>query len=104
MDIKVISVEKTIDSGLVCSAHWNASESVDGVLVSFNTITHLPPKDPADPDFIPFENLSLDVVVDWIKAELGAEGLTKVENRLKGMAELKKEAQTEDALPAAKAV
>lgn len=35
--------------------------------------------DPTSPDFVPYENLTEEIVIDWVKSELEAEGVTEIE-------------------------
>lgn len=35
--------------------------------------------DPTDPAFIPFENLTEEIVINWVKADLGEEKIAKIE-------------------------
>jgi len=68
------------DKGIVV-CHWRAT-ATDGdySASSYGTCGFTP--DPTAPDFVPFESLTEDDVLQWVYAELGAEQLAAIEDGL----------------------
>ena len=99
MNWTISQLDRTLPDGVVYTAHWrvsatdgNFSGSVYGTQ-SFDDLLHLPihlvrqglsqpndlysqsfdAKDPSDPDFIPYDQLTEAQVVQWVKEAMGAD-------------------------------
>jgi len=49
--------------------------------------------DPTTPGFVPFKELTEDVIVGWVKTSLGTAEVTDFENKIKKILEARKEAK-----------
>jgi hypothetical protein len=75
----IVELEHQTADGLVIIAHWEASKEAGGKLAHIYGSVTLPAKDPSDPTFIPFDELTEEVVLNWVKAVLGEEQLAALE-------------------------
>ena len=69
----IVQLERHTTDGLVITAHWQAVKESDGKRARVYGSVGLPMKDPSDPSFIPFDELTEEVVLSWVYAALGAE-------------------------------
>lgn len=61
----VKNMERDAETGGVTHVHWAASvETVDGKASSGGVVRLTP--DPSAPDFVPYEELTLDTVLQWV--------------------------------------
>jgi hypothetical protein len=70
---KIQSMQHEIDSGLVISAQWTISQSGDPSVLSASINFE------KGSSFIPYEDLTSDIVLGWIRSKLGDEAATKLE-------------------------
>lgn len=68
------TLERDPTTGRVTVVHWQAKKLVgEAVAETYGATELLPgPTDPADPAFKPFENLTKDVVIQWVQEALSA--------------------------------
>lgn len=73
MDWTISQLDRSLPDGVVMTAHWRVSDS-DGAASGtvYGTIS-FPSKDPSDPTFVPYEQLTEAQVIQWVKDEMGAE-------------------------------
>lgn len=73
MNWTISQLDRTLPDGVVLTAHWRVT-SVDGDHSGtvYGTIS-FPAKDPSDPTFVPYDQLTEAQVIDWVKDEMGAE-------------------------------
>lgn len=67
MEFKINSLE-SLDNGAVIKVGWTAKKGKG----EYSGLSAFDPADPADPNFIPFEELTNDIVASWVKAEFVA--------------------------------
>ena len=79
---QVVQLERHTSDGLVITAHWEAVKELDGKRARVYGSVGLPMKDFSDPSFIPFDELTEDVVLSWVHAVLGAEQVAEYEANL----------------------
>lgn len=72
MQWTISQLERTVSNGVVSVAHWRVSHTEDGFTGSSYGTVSLPAKDPSDPTFVPYENLTEAQVIEWVKDALGA--------------------------------
>lgn len=65
---------------VVC-ALWTLTGSDETHNANMQSSTQFSVK-PTDPDFVPYEELTQDIVVAWIKTSLGTEGIATYENNI----------------------
>jgi hypothetical protein len=78
----IVQLEHHVSDGLVITAHWQATLERDGKQARVYGSVGLPAKDPSDPSFIPFDELTEDVVIAWVKEQLGEEQVSGIEASL----------------------
>jgi hypothetical protein len=73
MNWNISSLDRELPSGVVITAHWRVSKT-DGATygTAYGTIA-LTAKDPSDPTFVPYEDLTEPQVVQWVKDAMGPE-------------------------------
>jgi len=79
---RILTLERHSSDGLVITAHWEAIKESEGKQARVYGSIGLPIKDPSDPSFIPFDELTEDVVLSWVDAALGAEQVAAYEANL----------------------
>lgn len=73
MNWTISQLERSLPDGVVLTAHWRVSKTDgDASGTVYGTIS-FPTKDPADPDFVPYQNLTEAQVIQWVKDEMGAD-------------------------------
>jgi hypothetical protein len=75
----IVQLEHKVQDGLVITAHWQLVETQDGQTARVYGSIGLPAKEPTDPTFIPFDELTEEVVIDWVKAQMGEERVAELE-------------------------
>lgn len=73
MNWSISQLERSLPDGVVMTAHWRVSDS-DGNAhgTAYGTIS-FPAKDPSEPDFVPYADLTEAQVLQWVKDAMGAE-------------------------------
>lgn len=80
MQWSVTGLERSRSDNVVWNAHWKLSKTQDGAYGSVNGIISFLLKDPADPTFIPYENLTESIILQWIHEVMGAQNILMYEN------------------------
>jgi hypothetical protein len=87
---QIANLERNLPSGTVTIAHWR-SYLLDGEFRADNYGSiSLPSKDPEDPTFIAFEDLTEEQVIDWVKEVLGEDQLAVMLTNMESEIEAKK--------------
>ena len=75
MDITwtISQLERTLPDSVVYTAHWRVNGTDQGVSGSVYGTLSFPAKDPSDPTFIQYSDLTEEIVVGWVKEAMGAE-------------------------------
>ena len=78
---KIINLKRQLESGIVFEVSYLVQTEKDGV---FDRIIGSLPFDGNDgsPDFIKYEDLTEDIVINWIKSTLGEAKIAEIENKL----------------------
>lgn len=82
---KVASLDREISNGTVFTVHYNVSASrtnpaegeSDYTAGSYGSVGVT--ADPTSKSFIPYEDLTEDNCIDWVKADLGSESVDSIE-------------------------
>lgn len=82
MNWTISQLERTLPDGVVMTAHWRVSQEQDGVYATAYGSMALPAKDPSDPTFVPYDNLTESQVVEWVKEAMGPEQVAAYETSL----------------------
>jgi hypothetical protein len=78
----IVQLERHTSDGLVIAAHWQVVKESEGKQARVYGFIGLPMKDPSDPSFIPFDELTEEVVLSWVYAALGDEQVKTYEASL----------------------
>lgn len=73
MNIEITQLDRSLPNEVVVTVHWQASLTEDEITVDSYGSVNLELKDPADPSFVPFENLTKEIVTGWINDKIGQE-------------------------------
>jgi len=73
MNWTISSLDRTLPDGMVFTAHWRVSKTDGDASGSVYGTISFPAKDPKDPDFIPYDQLTEAQVIQWVKDEMGAD-------------------------------
>ena len=68
---KINNLERQSDTGLVTVVHWTAVKVDGDASASVYASMSVEPSD----EFVPFEQLTEEVVVEWVKAKLDLESI-----------------------------
>jgi len=71
MNLHIVQLERSLPDGVVFTAHWIASLTEDEHIASTYGSVELEQKSPDDSDFIPFDDLTEEVVIGWVQAKIG---------------------------------
>jgi len=87
----------TADGGVIV-AHWQCTE-VDGDYSARAYSTQSFTYDASSPDFIPYADLTEEVVLQWVFDAMGTEEVTRIQDSLTANIEEQKNPTTQDGVP-----
>jgi len=87
----------TADGGVIV-AHWQCTE-VDGDYSARAYSTQSFTYDASSPDFIPYDDLTEEVVLQWVFDAMGTEEVTRIQDSLTANIEEQKNPTTQDGVP-----
>jgi hypothetical protein len=92
----ISNLERETSDGYVFTAHWTLS-ATDGehTAGSYGSIGFERPEE----ELIPFENLSKELVISWVKEKLGEESIISMEAALQAQIEEQKAPTKESGVP-----
>lgn len=95
----ISQLERTLPSGVVFVAHWRVTK-VDGEChgTAYGTQS-FEAKDPADPTFVPYDQLTEAQVVGWVKAAMGAERVSEIEAAVQAQIDAQKNPTQASGMP-----
>lgn len=91
-------LQRQADNGAVVTAHWRCTAE-DGDLRSAAIGPQTFTPDPAAPDFVPFEDLTEETVIRWVRAAMGSEAVQALEDKLVGEVEALRSPPVVEGLP-----
>jgi hypothetical protein len=73
MNWQIATLTRSLPDGLVITSHWRLTHT-DGEHTGsvYGTVT-LPEKDPTDPSFVPFDQITEAQAIEWTKDAIGAD-------------------------------
>lgn len=85
---KVVTLDREISNGTVFTVHYTVSSSrtnpaegkSDYAASSYGSVGVT--ADPTSKSFIPYEDLTEENCIDWVKADLGSESVASIEARI----------------------
>jgi hypothetical protein len=93
----ISNLDRHTEDGFVTVAHWTASQTDGEYNASTYSTASFTKSD--DMNLIPFETLTEDMVIGWVKASLGEEGVAAVDAALAQNIELQKNPVTATGTP-----
>ena len=84
MNWQISSLDRALPDGVVLTAHWRVSKTDGDASGSVYGTVSFPAKNPADPTFIPYEDLTEAQVVEWVKDAMGANQVSAYEAAVQG--------------------
>jgi hypothetical protein len=99
MDMKIVQVVRNLSDGVVITAHWTASKTDGDYTASAYGSIGLPAKDPSDPTFVAYEDITEAQAVEWVKAVMGEEQVAALEAGLDAQIEAQKHPTQASGLP-----
>ena len=90
MEMKIAQLERALPNGVVMTAHWNASKTDGDYTASAYGSLGLPAKDPSDPTFVAYEDITEPQAVQWVLDTMGEEAVAALEANLDGQIEAQK--------------
>lgn len=92
-------LERSMPDGLVLTAHWRVT-GIDGqhsgtVYGSLG----LPTNDPTDPGFVPYDQITKEQAISWVKEAMGAEQVAAHEANITAQIEQQKAPATASGTP-----
>ena len=89
---KIANMKRTPDAGVVVKVVYIMEFEYNGISDRHVGSIELA-GDASAPDFIPFEDLTEEIVIDWVKAELGEAKLAEIDNEFQNRLEAKYQAK-----------
>jgi surface antigen len=90
MEMKIVDMQRSTQSGCVTTAHWTATKQDGDYTASAYGSIGLPVKDPSDPTFVAYEDITEAQAVEWVKDVMGQEQVEALEANLDGQIEAQK--------------
>lgn len=84
----IVNLERELPSGIVITVHWTATLTDKEHTVGTYGSSKFSRKE-GDSNFIPFEELTEEVVIGWVTDQMGREQVTALENSLADQIETK---------------
>ena len=99
MEMKIIQLERHFPDGVVMTAHWTATKQDGDYKASAYGSIGLPAKEPSDPTFVAYEDITEAQAVEWVKEAIGQEQVETLEANLDGQIEAQKNPTQASGLP-----
>lgn len=99
MQWKIEDLNRTLPDGVVYTAHWRVSKTDGDASGSVYGTISFPAKNPSDPDFIPYDNLTEAIVIGWVKEEMGADTVAAHEAAVQAQIDAQKNPTSSSGLP-----
>jgi len=99
MEMKIVSLDRNLPAGLCTTAHWTASKTDGDYTASAYGSIGLPAKDPSDPTFVAYEDITEAQAIAWVEDAMGEEQVAALEANLDGQIEAQKNPVTASGTP-----
>jgi len=71
MQLNIVQLDRSLPESVVLTAHWRASLTDGGYTASSYGAEGFNQKSPDAPDFIPYEDLTPEIVKGWVTDKIG---------------------------------
>jgi hypothetical protein len=99
MNIQIAQLDRTLPDNVVNTVHWQATQTDGDFTASAYGSLGVPAKDPSDPTFIPFDQLTEAEVKQWVLTTMGEEQVEALQANLDGQIEAQKHPTSASGLP-----
>ena len=90
MNIKIAFLDRNLPNGVVMTAHWTADKTDGDYGAGAYGSIGLPAKDPSDPTFVAYEDITEAQATEWTLAAMGEEQVAQLEANLDNQIEAQK--------------
>lgn len=98
MNWTITQLDRKTDDGFVLVAHWQCVDT-DGDYSGRVYSTTSFPYNADQPDFIPYDDLTEEVVIGWVKEAIGADTVAATETAVQAQIEAQKNPPVSTGLP-----
>jgi hypothetical protein len=95
----IVQLERNTTDGLVITAHWQATLESEGRQARVYGSVTLPAKETTDPTFVPFEEITEEIAIQWVKNVLGEQTVAEYEESLESQLSALLNPPTQTGLP-----
>jgi hypothetical protein len=88
MKMQITKLERNVDTGVVSRVFWQLKLEKNGYVSTVDGQLGFEERNPSDPDFVPFSNLTEEKVIEWVQPQLN---ISFYQNRLENDIEEQKE-------------
>jgi hypothetical protein len=99
MELHIANLDRTLPDGCVTTIHWTATQTEDTFTASAYGSLGVPAKDPSDPTFIPFDQLTEAEVKQWVLQTMGEEQVAALQANVLAQIEAQKNPVTATGTP-----
>jgi len=90
MNLNIVNLDRNLPDGLCTTAHWTATKQDGDYTASAYGSIGLPAKDPSDPTFVAYEDITESQAIQWVLDTMGEEQVAALEANLDGQIEAQK--------------
>lgn len=90
MLLNVVQLERHLSDGVVMTAHWTAAKTDGDYTASAYGSLGLSAKDPSDPTFVAYEDITEAQAIEWTLAAMGEEAVAALKASLDAQIEAQK--------------
>ena len=99
MNWTISQLNRTLPDGMVYTAHWRVSDTDGNASGSVYGTISFPAKDPSDPSFVPYDQLTEAQVLQWVFDAMGADTVAAHEANVAAQIEAQKNPTTAAGVP-----
>lgn len=78
----ISQLERSLPDGTVMTAHWRVTATDEQFGAGAYGTQSFPAKDPSDPTFVPYEQITEEMALGWLHSAMGAEQVQAYEDSL----------------------
>jgi hypothetical protein len=99
MNWTISQLDRSLPDGVVLTAHWRVSKTEGAAFGTVYGSISFPAKDPADEDFVPYDQITEAQVIQWVKDQMGDELVAAHEANVQAQIDRQLQPQTASGLP-----
>ena len=99
MNLNIAQLDRSLPDSVVVTAHWTASLTEGDLTASSYGTCSFEQKDPSDPNFIPFDDLTEEVVLGWVQDKMGEEQVAALQANLNNQMDVLKNPTSASGVP-----